>query len=212
MPICTKYRAIFVHVPKNAGTAVLQALEMGKNEGHVPWFKYENMDPRRWRRYFKFAIVRNPWERVVSNYLYARMERSYWHSPDGTTPYKTHPDHETLRGLSFAECVERIPTLRHAGWRPQSYFVCNAAGVNMMDYVCRHERLDQDIAHVCQVLGIRRQLERVNVTEKKSSDWKGFYDGATVEAVRQLYAQDIQEFGYDFLTSAIPRAVAELHA
>ena len=41
MPISTKFRAIFVHIPKNAGTAVLHALEMGKNEGHVPWFEYE---------------------------------------------------------------------------------------------------------------------------------------------------------------------------
>src|SRR5581483_2147706 len=207
MPISIKFRAIFVHIPKNAGTSVLHALEMGKNEGHVPWFEYEQMDPRRWRRYFKFAIVRNPWERVVSNYLYAQMERSYWHSSDGSTPYKTHPDYQAVRGLCFADCVERIPTLRHPGWRAQSYFICNAAGVNMMDYLCRHERLDQDIEHVCRVLGVKRHLKETNVTEKPSTDWRSFYNEATEAAVRRLYAQDIEQFGYEFSAGELQSAV-----
>jgi chondroitin 4-sulfotransferase 11 len=198
MPISAKQRAIFVHIPKNAGTAVLHALGMGKNEGHVPWFTYERMDPRKWRKYFKFAIVRNPWERVVSNYLYARMQRSYWHSPDGSTPYKVHPDYETVKALSFAECIEKIPNLRHPGWRSQSYFVCNAAGVNMMDFLCRHERLEEDMAYVYRTLGVRAKLEQVNVTEKTSADWRSFYDEATVAAVRRLYAEDVEQFGYEF--------------
>ncbi len=197
MPISTKYRAIFVHVPKNAGTAVLHALDMSKNEGHVPWWKYEQIDPRKWRTYFKFAIVRNPWERAVSNYVYARMQRSYWHSPDGSTPYKMHPDYETVQGLSFAQCIAQFSKLRHPGWRPQSSFICNAAGVNMMDFLCRHEQLDQDITYVCRKLGIKRELAKVNVSEK-SGDWRSFYDPGTVEAVRRLYAEDIEQFGYQF--------------
>jgi hypothetical protein len=195
VPISTKYRAIFVHVPKNAGTAVLQALDMAMDEGHVPWWKYEQIDPRKWRTYFKFAIARDPWERTVSNYVYARMERSYWHSPDGSTPYRIHPDYETVRELSFAQCIEQIPKLRHPGWRSQCSFICNAAGATMMDFLCRHERLDEDMAYVCRKLGIQRKLSKVNVSEK-AGGWRSFYNAQTIEAVRRLYAADIELLGY----------------
>jgi chondroitin 4-sulfotransferase 11 len=194
MPISTKLRSIFIHIPKNAGTSVLHALGMVEYEGHIPWWEYRQMDPRKWDSYFKFAIVRNPWERTVSNYLYARMRRSYWHSSDT----QVHPDFQTLEGLTFAQCIPLIPKLRHPGWRSQSYWICNSAGKNMMDYVCRHEQLEEDMAHVWRVLGVQRSLPQINVTEKKSTDWRSFYDKSTEEAVQRLYAVDVDHFGYAF--------------
>jgi chondroitin 4-sulfotransferase 11 len=193
-----KLRTLFIHIPKNGGTSILQALDMPMGCGHRPWLDYNTVWPRRLYFYFKFAVVRNPWERVVSNYLYARMPRSFWHSPDGETPYGMHPDYETLRDASFQSCVELIPILKHHGWLPQSYWICNHRGKIMMDFLCRYERLAQDFAHVCRKLWIKRDLPRLNASENKPGRWQDFYDEKTATAVGRLYAADIANFSYAF--------------
>lgn len=171
---------------------------MDVQAGHVAWNYYRTIYPYRWYRYWKFAVVRNPWDRVVSNYLYARMPRSFWHSPDGTTVYSMHPDYETLRDASFKSCVELIPTLKHPGWEPQSNWICGPTGKCMMDILCRYEQLAQDFAQLCSKIGVKRDLPVLNASENKPTTWQDFYDEKTAAAVKQLYAADIANFGYAF--------------
>ena len=66
-----QYKCIFIHIPKAAGTAVTQAL-FGPVSRHVPYFEYEKANPRKFKRYFKFAFVRNPWDRLVSTYFFLK--------------------------------------------------------------------------------------------------------------------------------------------
>jgi hypothetical protein len=192
-----KLRTLFVHIPKNAGTAIIRALGMPADSKHRPWTDYKTVWPWRWYFTFKFAVVRNPWDRVVSNYLYARMQKSHHHSPDGSTAYGMHPDYEALRDASFEECVEMIPTLKHLGWLPQSHWVCNPRGKLMMDYLCRYERLAEDFQHVCRKLWIKRELPVVNTSEGREKPWQDFYTEKTAAAVRKYYADDIERFGYE---------------
>jgi hypothetical protein len=196
--ISHKLWTIFIHIPKNAGTSILQALDMGTGDGHRPWQDYKMVWPKRWYFYFKFAVVRNPWERVVSNYLYARMPRSHYHSHDGSTPFGPHPDYEILREASFETCVELIPTLKHHGWLPQSHWICGPRGKVMMNYLCRYERLAEDFAYVCRRLKIKSSLPLLNASDTNKVRWQDFYDEKTVAKVRRLYAADIETFGYQF--------------
>lgn len=62
-------QCIFIHIPKTAGTSVALTL-FGHGSRHVPWFRYQQANPVKYRRYFKFAFVRNPWDRLVSSYFY----------------------------------------------------------------------------------------------------------------------------------------------
>ena len=86
-----EHQVIFIHIPKAAGTSVARAL-FGAASRHVPYGEYERATPDKFRRYFKFSFVRNPWDRKVSLYHYVRK-----------TP--SHPAHESLMGLTFAEFV-----------------------------------------------------------------------------------------------------------
>lgn len=204
VPISNALRAIFIHIPKNAGTSVSLGLPITDTPGHSEWWRIQRADPRKWDDYFKFAVVRNPWERVVSNFRYARMERSLWHSSDGNARCGVHPDRDALRGASFRKCVEQIATLQHPGWLPQSHWVCGPGGEIMMDFLCRYERLELDFAHVCRTLGVTRKLPKFNVSAGKEADWRDFYDEETELSVRQHYAADIRLFGYEFAASSAP--------
>ena len=66
-------RCVLVHVPKTGGisiSSVLKSIDGGDNcrESHV--VHESDLDLQ---DYFKFCIVRNPWDRFLSCYFYFRM-------------------------------------------------------------------------------------------------------------------------------------------
>jgi hypothetical protein len=91
MPISHKYNAIFVHIPKTGGTTIEHYLEIPKVPStlwrdrddirviynrtkyclqHLPAKFIKDMYPYIFDRYYKFSFVRNPYERVISEYAW----------------------------------------------------------------------------------------------------------------------------------------------
>jgi len=149
MPVSHSHHLIFVHIPKNAGTSITCSPDhQFVHEGHHPIRSYCAWYPTLSSQYFSFAVVRNPWDRCLSNYNYARMEHSYWHSPDGTTRYPVHPDFKRLSRIDFTGCVSILSNepaaLLHKGWLPQYPWVCDFWGRIAVDKIFRYEELDSD--------------------------------------------------------------------
>ena len=89
--ICHEFKTIFIHIPKTAGTSVesmfgkvqiknqnyfIETNEPGKHWGaeflQEKYSEYFN-------EYFKWTIVRNPWEREVSLYNMLKNQVRYRH-------------------------------------------------------------------------------------------------------------------------------------
>jgi hypothetical protein len=64
-----RHRCIFIHIPKTAGASIALSL-FNEPPRHVHYRDFEIANPDKFRRYFKFAFVRNPWDRLVSSYFY----------------------------------------------------------------------------------------------------------------------------------------------
>ena len=65
-------KAIFVHIPKAAGTSIALSI-FGELPYHYKAIDYIVFFGRKtFNQYFKFAFVRNPWDRVYSAYTYLR--------------------------------------------------------------------------------------------------------------------------------------------
>ena len=79
MGICDSHRFAFVHVPKAAGESVHAACRDAGLRLRAMDFHMTAMQLREecdWDRYFSFAVVRNPWDRMVSMYHFRRQERA----------------------------------------------------------------------------------------------------------------------------------------
>lgn len=151
--------------------------------------------------YFRFAFVRNPWERILSEYRY----RNYF------------------RHRSFKDFV--LNKLPAPGWddkyrhvMPQYDMLHDDQGRLLVDFVGRYENLQADFDTVCARLGIQEStLPHRNSSEKKSRVRKrclrnflfmngengrrrldDFYDSQTRDAIADLYRRDIETFGYRF--------------
>ena len=71
--IIDKHKTIFVHIPKNAGTSIkafFECKEFYNKHRTIEQIKTENIEA--YNSYKKFAIIRNPYDRMVSWYFYLK--------------------------------------------------------------------------------------------------------------------------------------------
>lgn len=135
-----------------------------------------------WSTYFKFAFVRNPFDRFVSVCAFLNRE-----NPE----YKSNP-------LQWMKLALQRPRFRARPLvRPQISQLVNESEQLAMDYVGRYESLQDSINEVLQKLELPTfELQQRNASSH--ADYHEYYDTELQERVGALYERDLQEFGYQF--------------
>jgi hypothetical protein len=198
------HQCIFTHVPKVAGKSIRvlfglpefqrdyvpngQNIEFGF--GHKRLLDFAN--ERYFAPYFKFAFVRNPFDRIVSAYFY--LDGGGCNSDDekfrrdNLTPYKGN----------FAAFVEDLPRLVNGPhFQPQVAWLCDDQGKLLPDFVGRYESLERDVLVITKTLALpHRQLPLMNASKHKP--YRAYYDEATKRRVAQAYGDDLELFAYRF--------------
>ncbi len=231
--ICHEHRCVFVHIPKTAGVSIEHVFLrlVGLTwENRAPLLLRPNDDPAlgpprlahltaheytacghltkaQFESYFTFSFVRNPWDRIVSEYKYRRYPV--------TIDFKTY-------------LFRHLPA---PGWTgpyrhviPQYDFLYDDAGKLLVNFVGRYERLQADFDTVCARLGLpptplpraNRSLDdsaprslrerwwrvRRSVWSKERdhtfAHYTEYYDDESREYVSQLYRKDVEAFDYAF--------------
>jgi hypothetical protein len=204
-------RFYFIHVPKSAGMSVRKALlpecvqngplwkiynplahwvlgrTLGSYRDRVPFTKHVTAQDQLklsgyLKDYFGFSFVRNPWDREVSLYHYILKADD-------------HHRGRVVRSLgSFENYIYWRKRLSKD--RPQTRWTHDAAGHQLVNFIGRYERLTDDFAEVCKIVGITVTLGRENATRHK--DYRCYYSDETAEIVASLYHNDCRVFGYTF--------------
>ena len=134
-------------------------------------------------RYFKFAFVRNPWERLVSEYEFL-LER-----PE-------HGRHARVKKLGGFKQFIHMQIPRSDAY--QVNMLCNRQGKLLMDFVGKLENLQSDWQIVCERIGIPYQsLPRKNVTKHRRR-YQEYYDDEGRQLVAEHWAREIELFEYNF--------------
>ena len=190
---CDRHEAIFVHIPKAAGTSVALSL-FGQLPYHYTAAEHRVIFGRRtFGRYFKFAFVRNPWDRLYSAYRYLRA--GGWNDAD-----KAWAEANLAQFASFDQFVlewlhpERLNSYMH--FRPQSEFICDWRGRPLIDQIGYFETIEEDFSLIARRLGIEGTLEHVNRSSR--DHYRTAYSAAAIDRVAAVYQRDIEAFGYDF--------------
>lgn len=184
---------IFIHITKTAGTSVAKSLF-----NYLP-YHYTAIDYRviygtkTFNQYFKFAFVRNPWDRLYSAYRY--LKSGGWNEGD-----KRWADQHLALFDSFDSfvkhwlCTDNIKKHRHF-W-PQHLFICDAKNQLLVDYLAYFETINEDFDEICAKLSIDAKLASHNTNPGES--YLDVYDEVSRQIVANVYHQDIKMFGYAF--------------
>lgn len=207
MLISESHRFIFVHVQKTAGTSLARLLEpvalqpdggrlnrmasdLNLRHWRHTWFRKhaplrrarQRLPEAFYRDSFKFAFVRNPWDRLVSWYSYIQSR------PE-------HHRHDKVGRMSGFDAFVHDFTASER--RSQWWMLDDGSGQPGVDYVGRYETLADDVAEVCRRLELPVQgLPHDNQSQRR--DYRSYYSDASAERVLQCWRQEIEWLGYRF--------------
>lgn len=131
-----------------------------------------------WETYFKFCVERNPWDRVVSAY--------FWKTRNIENP------------PSFSELIrsKRIYILKKRGY--ENYTL---DGSIIVDRILKFENLQMELNNVAQKLGICSTMtlpHTKHYTRSARSSYRDYYNDVDANYVADLFANEIEYFGYTF--------------
>jgi hypothetical protein len=144
---------------------------------HTSCSEFQNNYPE-FNDYFKFAFVRNPWDRVVSWYNFSMK-------------IKNLDKDRNITGKDFLSFILEFQNIWGNEQQNQYNFT------ECCDFIGRFENLQDDFDTICDKIGIpRQQLPHFNKTIHKH--YTEYYDKRTKQIVANIFASDIERFDFKF--------------
>jgi hypothetical protein len=207
MIISHKHQFIFVAIPKTGTHSVRQALreQMGEEDleqvglfvnrrfpfpelaaishGHISLSQVRpHLGDDAFQRYFKFAFVRNPFDRFVSYCAFmTRADGAFLREPRAV-----------MRHVLF-----KVRPMQHVLFQPQHSFLVDGDGALLADQVGRVEDMQASYDAICARVGMpSAPLGQVNSSRRGS--YRDYYDQPLIDGVSELYRRDLELFDYAF--------------
>ncbi len=203
---------VFVHIAKNGGTSIRAHLKPysvhGKRRnvwvdtvselpirrdmakiGHPPhvsarWVRTRLGAPA-FDRAFSFAIVRNPFDQMVSRYEYVRQR----------------PDHRRYNRAQSMSFLEYMRHQRRTNWNfSKSQFdnISDHQSRVLVSKIYRFEEPEQILPDICKNIGIEAPTEIPHLNATKRKPYQDYYDKPARQFVENLFSIDLDYFGYSF--------------
>jgi hypothetical protein len=217
--ISTQKQFLFVHVPKTGGNSLQCILAAYSDDEIVAKFENEEglqrfmvrnrqiqttkhsnlsrykevLDTALYESLFKFATIRNPWDRMISLYF---------------SPHRGVSEWDRAR---FLELVSRVPTLRHYvsemsfGEKLREKIGLQSRNPRKrldedLDVLLRFEHLSEDFGKVCERLGIPVvPLPKRNASVREH--YSKYYDDELRMMVEDKFREEIEIGNYSFTNS-----------
>ena len=136
-------------------------------------------------RMFAFALVRNPWDRMVSYYHWLRGQNF------------DHPAVTLAKRTTFDAFVAAPLIAQSMKAGTAVSYVTDAAGRLRANHFVRLEHLEEDLVPLRAHLGFDLDLPHVNTSDRRA-DYRSAYTDASRAHVARICAEDIARFGYRF--------------
>ena len=195
MIVCNKYDVIFCHVPKTGGSSIktilLNEFEGEKHHVHIPIRKAKRIvvDPS---QYIKFAVVRNPYGRMVSWYNHLIRESEHGKSKEVIVRPKSFEDFVKNQTQIYKNKQQNQFQL----WDTQKSFLMNGDKIGV-DYILYYETLENDFKYFCKrFFGKVYPLPHLKKWGVQM-DYVDYYNDELAEIVYNRMEEDFKYFIYE---------------
>lgn len=215
MPIDKKNKILFVHVPKNAGTSITKIFNFKKGIKNLTGFEEKTRihfshltigqikNFINIKKYYSFAFVRNPFDKIVSEFFYRKLHKEKNVNYFKRIKIKKFTFDEFVNRLSEFKITNRInKSLEESHFLTQTKFlyIRNKLSVN---FVGRVENFENDFKKLVEKINEKRNLN-INIDKIYHSNssnhvnYKFYYNSITKKIIEKIYEKDLDNFNYVF--------------
>ena len=213
--ISHQYNCIFIHISKCAGSSIESAfgidisdISSSNNENLYGWndehklflqhgtpqqlLDFGFINKKIWDTYYKFVIIRNPWERAVSDYIWMI------HAIKKVDSFKNF----LLRDGKFKDVLTNENNDSYRGDhlnKQKDYFFYNGNEV-IYDNIIRMEDINTGLNKVISDLSLPDDFfkRKVNVSKKKYDHYSHFYNAKKKRLFEYIFSEDIEFLDYKY--------------
>ncbi len=183
-------RLLQVHVPRTGGTSIRHAFQIDDPPHLTAEELRQHVGEATWQSGYRFTVVRNPFDRLVSIYFY------YWHH---RKPRKRRLFREL--GLTFAQWLlefdreerRNTPSFSDQNYLPFTDWIDVAGG---LDWIGRFENYEETWRKLCEVVG--RNIPQQRLLPTKHGPYRQYYTPDLRQIVERRFECDLINFGYNF--------------
>ncbi len=214
-----EHKFIFLHIPKCAGVSIGSTLNklVGISDPYEGFSIHHDFISRKTlEEYFVFTFVRNPWDRMVSQYKYRHFLHSkYTFNYVTKNIQELYEEHYNVKSDGIQINMDPITYYGELIHLPsQLEFLRGKFGdfdkTPFIDFIGRYENLQEDFDEVCSKIGLDYiKLPHKNKGEGSAcndgscksirrKNYREFYDEETKDFVALKYKEEIEKFKYSY--------------
>ncbi len=193
-PVWREKGVIFFHVPKAAGTSVSLAL-YDRSLGHFKASRVQKYCPNEFKNLLTFSLTRNPWDRVVSAYHFAKQGGTNVAGVFRSEQYNT-PAFRSFDTFVNEWLVNKDITQADFIFQPQYLFTELENG--KLNHIGKVEKMHETEIFLSKALDRNISFSMINQSNRAQSYKKFYQSKSTKDTISNLYARDINTFSYEF--------------
>ncbi len=158
-----------------------------------------NMDNDKWRSYFKFAFIRNPYERAISSYEFIRQKdfdkrrcSKVLDKECTFTDFYVNKNKYNTNGFMYS----------HA-YQSQHENLKNTKSDVQIDYLAKFENINQELIDILIKIGVDDYKKHFNMIKHNlkinasvKNNYTTYYDIDALNAVNDIYNDDFEYLGF----------------
>lgn len=197
---------IFIHIPKTGGSSISKKIRkygiyyQGKlynisiyNKHVTAFYLYKTLGPEQFNKYYKFTIVRNPFNWLISNYEFNRGLHLPFVKNTRYTVAGTVPD--WAKSMTFTYWIKWwLDTFNPS----QTYMIESNNNKIIVDKVYKFEELFSAYIDICMKTKIFPGRLPHNKRTISKKPLNVYYNNALIDIVQENFKNDFLNFNYDF--------------
>jgi hypothetical protein len=177
--IIDKDKLIFIHIPKNAGTSISSCFStqrINQPRKHASIEEVKNGFPTEYKTYRKFAIVRNPYDRMVSYFFYLKRNNNYYVRDVDFKGWLNYLVNIKKQNVNNSELQK---TFTQSSWVDDT--------VNIL----RFENLKEEVNNF-----LKEEIRLPKTNASNHQKFLEYYDKNSLNNVYNIFKEDFEKFNY----------------
>jgi hypothetical protein len=187
--ISNEHKFIWFQVPKVGYSTVRHILDVNKIKLTAEEAFQVYYPPKYYNEFFKFAFVRNPWDRLVSG----------WKDKVVNLNLFNFSESELEKMKNLPNFIEFLANQDLRNFDPHFKLQSKLIDLNNVDFIGRFENFTPDLAFILNTIKIENpEIPILNKSNREFEGYKTYFNETTAQTVAKIYEKDIRTFGYKF--------------